>query len=183
MITWRPFSAVVTAALAILVGLWLTFQHNQELAESKAETMYYVAVAKAVLHYADSVSAQAAVTAAHATAIEHERQIKAPARAKIVAQAPDTCKPAIAALTADRDEARESAAGWKQSYEKQVAATQALQPATEHLVDASTNLAKHSGESFLQRITPDLGFGAAAGISAVDRRPDAVIGVTLSWRF
>lgn len=194
---WKPFGPVATAVLAVLAGLWLQFHHNQDLAAARAETEYAVAVAKVALAYGDSMSsiaaeasAAAAEQAYQADAAERARKAAAPARAKIVAAAPDTCRPAIAALTAERDEAVAEAAGWHQAYQEQLRATAALQsaqdslrPATEHLANAATTLVKKSGESFWHRITPQFGIGGTVGIDPTTGKLAKAIGPTLTWHF
>lgn len=56
------------------------------------------------------------------------------------------------------------------------------QQAMVRLREAAGELADRSQRPFLSRIIPEVGFGATFGVSALDGRPDAVIGVTLSWR-
>jgi hypothetical protein len=168
-------------AFAIFAGLFYRHQADQRLSEMRAVTMAAVVFAREALVYADSADARASFAVIRADSIEHARKVLAPARAKIVAAAPDTCAPAIAALEAENTDLTAELAERKIAYDEQKAATVALRPATEKLADASTDLVKATQPSFFVRFLPDIGVGAAVGISAIDRRPDAVIGITLSW--
>lgn len=112
-----------------------------------------------------------------------------------IAAAPDTCTPYIALLQTDVD----SAVAVSQRYRS---ATDSLtridvlnsaeiarltrsvsdaQQALARLSSSATVLVKASRKPFLTRLLPNLGFGATAGVSLATGRPDAVIGLTLSW--
>lgn len=183
MIRWKPFGPYVTALLAILASLYYNHKQNEGLERERATAEAAVYVMHEALGRADSLTIVAAEANARADSLESVRVVSKPAVARIVATAPDTCGPVIAALTAQLAQAEAEAATRDTAYQQQKAATAALQPPAVHLADATAGLVKATRPSFLSRLVPTFGVGGAAGISALDRKPDAVIGVTVSWRF
>lgn len=182
MIRWKPFGPYATAALAIIASLYYNHVKDTRLTESRAVAMSAVRAWNDESERADSAEARATYAEARADSIKRVRILAAPARAAIVAAAPDTCKPAIAALTAERDEAVVEAGQRQSALDAQKQATAILRPAGDALAGATSQLAKAAKPSFLSHLIPSIGIGGAAGLSVIDRRPDALIGVTFSWR-
>jgi hypothetical protein len=181
MIRWKPFSPIVTALLAILAGFYIQHRTNEKVAEARTFAVAAVRAWNDEVSRADSLETVAQAANARADSIEHARKIAAPARAAVVAAAPDTCAPAIAALEAERDQAIAEADARKVAFQGEKEAAAGLRTAGAAVADATTELAKASKPSFFARLIPKIGVGGAASISAIDRRPDAVIGITLSW--
>jgi hypothetical protein len=76
---------------------------------------------------------------------------------------------------------------YKPAYEHEKEAVAHLKPALESCIKASRTLDDKSGkllnashDSFWKHLTPKLGVGGAVGVNPAGR-PDAVIGITLSW--
>lgn len=76
---------------------------------------------------------------------------------------------------------------FKPAYEHEKEAVSHLRPALENCIKASRQLDDKSGkllgashDTFWKHLTPKLGLGGAVGINPAGR-PDAVIGLTLSW--
>lgn len=177
-IRWKPFGPYITATLAILASLY--YNHTKDVALEKYRAVAEVALVNQdhAMVIADQMTADAAQATARADSIEHARAITAPAVAKIVAAAPDTCKKVIAALQGQLAQAQAEAQGRKVAYQDQKEATAVLKPAATDLADATKGLIKASHHSML---IPHFGVGVTAGFSAIDRRPDVVVGVTMSW--
>lgn len=183
MIRWQPFGPYLTAAFAILASLYYTHTTDSRLQEAREAARTAVYVMHEAVQAADAAETRAQAAEARADSIQAVRLAAHPKVAAAVAAAPDTCRPVIAALEGERDRAVAEAGEARKALAARREATAALRPAAHNLADAATALVKRSRPSFLSRIAPDVGVGAAAGVSVTDRRPDAVIGVTLSWRF
>ena len=197
MIQWRPFSLPITIVLAI--GSFLWYQHHSagelekartEVAVANHQADLAIAVMQTAISYADSavIAADSAVARANAQAAKQARQ--APRVATIVAQAPDTCKPVIAALQGQLATSQAESESWHDAYDEQKAATGRLQAAAGPLVDASQaqsaagqHLSDASKPSFLGRILPDVGVGAVAGVDPFDHSFHVVVGPSLHWSF
>lgn len=94
-----------------------------------------------------------------------------------------------------RAKVQASAGNFKSAYEEQKKATASLQAAVDTLIpkleqlssasgrldDSSGRLVKASKGSFWDHVVPKVGVGGAVGINPAGR-PDAVIGLTLSWQ-
>lgn len=175
---------IIFAGITVGLLLYATQHHNdRSLAAAKAETKVAIAATQHALEIA-SAQQQAAAWAEHrADSIAKVRAVAAPKRAAVVAAAPDTCKPAIAALEADKASLTAEVAEARSALDAQKQAAGALKPAAQNLTQAATKLEKKSGGSFWKDITPKLGFGGAAGIDPIDHSFHPVIGVTLSWSF
>lgn len=177
-ISWKPFGPYITAVLAITASLY--YNHTKDAAVEKYRAVAAVALVNQnhAMDIADQMTVNAALANVRADSIEHARAVTSPAVAKIVAQAPDTCKRVIAALQGQLAQAQAEAQSRKVAYQDQKEATAVLKPAATDLADATKGLIKASHRSSL---IPHFGVGVTAGFSALDRRPDVVVGVTMSW--
>jgi hypothetical protein len=153
----------------ILLALYGAQQyHSRTLAGARK-------VAAGAVRTAQEALDSARVWEERAKVAEARRKAAAPARAIVVAAAPDTCAPAIAALEADKADLLEEL-----DAQKQAAAL--LRPATVELTEATTALVKSTG-GFWKAITPSIGVGVAAIYDPFQGRPAIGPGITLSWEF
>lgn len=214
LIVWKPFSAVTTAVLAIAAGLVLQYRHNTELAAARTQTKHAVeiasfalqvtdealAVADSLGRYADSVENVARDQAQQAAIATNWAQHLAAVADSAAAVAPDTCGPALAAMTASRDAEHASAVNWQAAYSKEVQAysnlkqaadtlantTRGLSTATSALAVQSTELVKASGPSFWSHLKPDIvvSAGVQRGVDLRDGTVHTTVGgqVGLGWR-
>jgi hypothetical protein len=181
-----------------LLGLLLyTFQkyHTRTLAAERAIAAGAIVAAQEAFDSADAAETRAQAAELRAQAAERRRSSLAPARRAIVAQAPDTCAPAITALRGELADADSTTAGLRDALEEQKAAAAKLRAAGETVVAAADDLVKSTGGSFLKDIIPDVGVGLAVGPSAtLGVNPTtglpatavgvgATLGITLSWDF
>ena len=167
----------------ILLTLYGVQQYTQrQLAGARAVAAGAVRTANEALDYADSVEAAAQAHVARVDTLIVYRRAAQPQRDSVVAAAPDTCGPAIAALQAEVADADSIAAGWKSAFEEEQRAAARLRAGTETVVDATDKLVKASG-GFWKAITPKVGFGGAVGYDPIENDADTVIGITLSWEF
>lgn len=194
---WKPFSLPLTIILGVLSFLWVQHRHAGELEQARTEVAVAnhqadqaIDVMQAAISYAQTADSIADAVVARAEAAEARRKAQAPAVATIVAQAPDTCAPVIAALEGARELAIETADAWKQAYDTTLAANARLQAAAGPLVDASkgqTEASEHlsdvSRPSFFQRILPKVGVGVTTGIDPIDRSFHVVVGPSAHWSF
>jgi hypothetical protein len=184
---WRPFSAVVTAVLAVLAGTFFQIKHDRDLAVARAETQaarktaaLAVDVMTVALDYAEIQTAKA--DAAEAKAARHIVLARVP-----LPQLPDTCAPAVIAL-AQADSAYESehqaAQELRSGLDTVVTAAVPLVAATEHLSDAAESLVKASKPSWLARLKPDVSITATVGIDPLhpEQGIKKVVGVGFGWR-
>lgn len=214
LIVWKPFSAVTTAVAALVLGVMLQYRHNTELAAARTQTKHAVeiasyalqitdealAVADSLGRYADSVENVARDQAQQAAIATNWAQHLAAVADSAAAVAPDTCGPALAAMTASRDAEHASAVNWRLAYENQAEASAALRTAgdtlanttrdlsnaTSALVVQSTELVKASGPSFWSHLKPDVvvSAGVQRGVDVRDGTVHTTVGgqVGLGWR-
>lgn len=198
-------------ALVILTGAGAAVRHLVYSRLTAAEQRVAVAVAQAadvraqnaaVLALADSLKleTQAARAEAKRAVIEAAQSRSALAQSRVrtsiaIASAPDTCRTVIKLVQADADSALVVADKYRAVSDSlaridslnaaviapQQSALTESQQALARLSDASTDLVKASRKPFLLRLLPKVGFGGTAGVSLTTRRPDAVIGITLTW--
>lgn len=198
-------------ALVILTGAGAAVRHFLNSRLSAAEQRVAVAVSQAadvraknaaVLLLADSLKleTQAARSEAKRAILEAAQSRSALAQQRVrtsilVAAAPDTCKTIIQIVQADADSALAVADKYRASVDsltridslntdviaRQQTALTESERALARLSDASTDLVKASHKPFLLRLLPKASFGGSAGVSVTTGRPDAVIGITLSW--
>jgi hypothetical protein len=167
----------------ILVALYALQQyHARSLAGARKVAVQAIVEAQKAFEYADSVEAVAQAHIARVDTIVVRRAVAQPERARVVAAAPDTCAPAIAALQAEVADADSIAAGYKAAFEEEKRAAAALASAGHTVVDAADDLVDASG-GFWQDILPTVGFGVAAVYDPMQGRLAAGPGITLSWEF
>lgn len=195
-----PRAQLVTAAVLAIVVIPLAVHSAHKAAAAtavavaetqtaRAETAVAIRASQAAQARAavyDSASKAAEARAAGAT----RRADEAVTRYKIArATSPDTCS--LLAVAADTAIAAEAAIApnlqnaLQNEQKRGDILSGALGPVTAaagHLRAASGTLVTASKPSILSRLTPRLGFGAAAGIDVLGR-PDALIGITLGWSF
>ena len=177
----------------------MQYQHNAELESARTEVAVAnrqadlaLEIMQKAISYADSATAIADSAVKRAEATAARRVAQAPAVAKIVAAAPDTCAPVIAALEGARDLAVETADAWKQAYDSTAAAAARLKAAGEVVVPAvqaqtevSEHLADASRPGFFARLVPKVGVNATIGVDPLkpEEGVKKVVGVGVSWSF
>lgn len=183
---WSKSTLILAAVAALLfattiTGAYFTFKRGQDAAGARQMAVQAARTAEEAIEYADSVEAAAAAEVARARTTETKRIARAPATSRIIAESPDVCKPVVDALTADIADLTVESKSWQTAFEKEKEAAGKLKPATSALIGATTDLVEATKPSFFARLVPKVGVGGAAGVSAIDRRPDVVIGITLAW--
>lgn len=176
---WFVFGGILLVALLYAAQQF----HVRSLEGERAKTTTAIAGAREAMKTSLVLQARAQAAEARAQAAEARRKAAAPARQAVVAAAPDTCGPAIAALEGERDDALDQVTHLKEALDAQKQATGVLTPAVETVAEAAEDLVDASGGSFWRDIIPDVGFGVAAGVSPLTRRADVIIGPTLHWEF
>jgi hypothetical protein len=167
----------------IILALYALQQyHARTLAGARQVAAAAVVEAQKAFDYADSVEAIAATHKLRVDTLVLYRREAQPARDSIVAAAPDTCAPAIAALQAEVADADSIAAGFQAAYEEEKKASARLRSAAETVVEATDKLVRKTG-GFWHDITPKVGFGVAAIYDPMQGRVAAGPGITLSWEF
>lgn len=156
--------------------------HSRSLEHERARVNVAVAATQHALKIAADNQRRAAQAQHAADSIAAVRRQRAPARAAVVAAAPDTCRPAIAALEAEKAELKDENSRLRSAFDDQKKATAALTPTTKELAEAAHDLSRKSGGSFWRDITPKLGVGATVGLSTTGGVA-AVVGPTLHWDF
>ncbi|MCC2626383.1 MAG: hypothetical protein K0S14_33 [Thermomicrobiales bacterium] len=176
----KRFLPLIPVLLLALYGLQQF--HARSLAGARKVAIEAVIAAQDAFDYADSVEAVALAHIARVDTVVIRRAAAQPQRDSVVAAAPDTCGPAIAALQAEVADADSIAAGWQSAYEEEKKAAAALDAAGHTVVDAADDLVDASG-GFWQDIIPTVGFGVAAVYDPMLGRLAAGPGITLSWEF
>lgn len=202
---------VIAAVAVLAVGLnvllaYTNFKYSGKLAEARALVQSHILEAKAAsaasaraliaANEANSSAKQASKqAAAHAERARALRAQLAQVRAVSKTDAPlDSIAARIVAARDSFDTVDAEASEWKSAFESQLEATAKLQLAVDTLSSAlqaerasnvklqgsAGNLAKASRRGFWERFVPKVGVGAAAGVNP-QGKPDAVVGVTLSW--
>ena len=178
----KPITILLAAGL--LGGAIFFYQRhvNTELASARQAAAIANQQMHAAVRWADSTEAAGSAHVAQAVKVTAQRVARAPATARLIAASPDVCKEPIAALQKDVADLTVERDHYRAAYDDEKAAAGQLKTAGISTAQASQQLVRASG-GFWKAITPQIGIGAAAGISAIDRRPDAVIGITLGWHF
>jgi hypothetical protein len=193
----RSVVAVVLAvALAVITGTTVSRFYSNRLEDATrkvvaANAEATIALARAALADSARLLAEQEARAAAARAEAREAALRRQ-RARtdtLIAAAPDTCAPVIAALSADVDSALAVAADWREAHDSLASANRSLRASLDetsralaNLRNASETLVKRTRRPLLARLLPEAGFGATLGLSASTGRPDATIGITLTWR-
>lgn len=206
---WKPFPTYVVAIVAIVAGIVMQRKHDVQMAVAvnavkqanrDAEGAEYATaialqIAQKQVAVRQAETARADAAEAEAKRLRAARAALQPAVQRVIAAAPDTCKPVIEALTHTLATADSTADALQTAFDAQKRATAALQVAydttrsallnlrekTVAVRQASTQLTRAAKGSFLSHFVPTPGIGCAAGVNP-QGRPDAVCGVTLSWR-
>lgn len=199
--------AIAAAAAALTTNVVLDTIRDNRVAEARAETRIAVARADSVLAAKALSDATVRQIAAEADTMIRRAQ-RAEARAirsnedytrlrRQLAEMEPVASPDSILAVADSalDAADSTIADLRSSLGAQIEATAKLQVALEteqaahqktvntltELKTSATSLVKATRPSLIQRILPQAGFGAAAGLD-VTGRPNVVVGVTLSFR-
>lgn len=178
----------ILAGVALALAGYLAFVNHQYAGELNAtRKMVSVHVERAKRAEGDAARMELKVEALKDSAAHAEKRAQQQAAQAQVLRA--QLKQAATVHDSLKVKTQE-AESWKNAYEAQIHATVALrgavdtsQTASKEVREASTNLQGSATE--LVKATrrgwlPKVGFGAAAGVNP-QGRPDAVIGVTLSW--
>lgn len=198
-------------ALVVLTGAGAAVRHFIYTRIDDAQRKVEVAVAEAATtrRQNQATLAQADSLKLEMEAVRREARSAVDAAAKarndLVAQrvrtavalttAPDTCDVYIRLLQADVNAAlavadsfhvaADSLTRMDSTNTAQIArltsSLTASQEALARLSVASTKLVQATKRPFFSRLLPKVGFGGTAGVSALTGRPDAVIGITLTW--
>ena len=176
---WKVILAGAVLGLGILAAQKYV---ARTLTAERALTVSAIRAANEAIEYADSVEAAAQAHVARVDTLIVYRRAAQPQRDSVVAAAPDTCAPAIAALKAELADADSIASGWKSAFEDEQRAAARLRVGTATVTEAADKLVKASG-GFWKDIIPEVGFGVAAGIDPTEADFDTVIGITLSWDY
>ena len=182
----------IAAALVaiVLAGSYFSFtQHNDLLAARAAvqaaqtRGAAQLRVNELVLKYA----AQQEAVADSAEAVVDTVIVRARVADVKLAAAPSV-RDSLTAAVAGRD-------AYRSAFHTQMAASAALRSRGDSLAranrdltdvvrdygDASQAILDATKPSFLARLVPDVGVGAAVGIDPFTRKPSTAVGVTLSW--
>jgi hypothetical protein len=184
----------ITAALviAILAGAYFSYQQNNQLAESRANLKAAVTRAEKAQYRVEHLTRYATEQKALADSAQ------AKARRSVV-RATDAERRLAAATTAQDSlpAAVEAKDEYKSAWESQVAASASLRARGDSLQtavnelgqvvrdygDASKSILQATKPSFIERLLPNVGAGAAVGADPFTYRPSTTVGVTLSWDF
>jgi hypothetical protein len=204
----KRIAIVLGVALAVVAGHAAFSYHKMKLAAAQLETTIAQAHADSVLDYAanvtgelrlaewraDQADARADTAEAQAKAAE-KRAVKSSAQLAVAA-VPDTCKQLKALADSAIANAEQEADAWQAAAEQRSLQAAELAAAKDSAVvdrdralgalkelgSSSSKLQKASKVPFLARITPKVGVGGAVGLD-VQRKPNAVVGITLGWTF
>jgi chromosome segregation ATPase len=180
------------------------FQHRQTLTAEQAKTTQAVEIATQAVTHAKQLTAQVQVEQAKAKAAEvraaklattGEQHLAARGSLQPALDSAKTNTDSVPVLKAALAQSDAAADKYKQAYEEQMVATAKLRGAldstqaaqadviakAQQLARNATQLVSASHESFWSHFVPEVGVGGAVGIG-MNGRPDAVIGLTLSWR-
>ncbi len=176
----KRYLLIIPVVIAVLFGLQKF--HTRSLEQERGRVNVAVAATQHALKIAADQQQAAAWAMYRADSIAAARAAVAPKRAAVVRAAPDTCAPAIAALEADKADLQAENRNLRNAFDEQKQATAVLTPPAKELADAAHDLSRKSGGSFWRDITPNVGFGIAAGVSTSGGFA-VVAGPTLSWSF
>jgi hypothetical protein len=171
---------ILTIILAVvsLAGAWFSYSRHNSLLEARAkleavqeQAQLQLERSEILRQFADAQEAAADSAVARAEAAERK-----------LATAP-TVRDSLASALDARD-------GYKVAYQSEKQAAAALRTSHDDLTeivrrygDASTAVIDASRPSFLDRVLPNVGAGAAVGVNPFTGGPSATVGVTLSWDF
>lgn len=187
---------VASVAAVVWAANLLSKTHTADLhAKQSAAAASITAETKALAASAQYRALAETATAARDSALDRaniaeKRATTLDAKYRVLASvAPDTCRPiviyadsALAAKDSEAVELRVALRAAQDATSNYKAGLDTLRGASVSLVSSSKDLLVASKPTFVQRITPHVGFGAAVGVDATGV-PRAILGVTLGWSF